>query len=385
MDTRLAVATLAILLLPLAGCLGSGTSSSAGSNESDGSEGLNPEEPGNPTATPHPHDRWRGQEERVLVNRSVQIEGHGHRVGDDAASAELVCQRCSYHAGFGPDPGKIVPPGAGRVVVSASWENDRMVRLAYRAADQASFHGLGAKESPATWSIDVSDSMTDGGHAPASLWGFRLYSCRECTAIGPDDYLEFPVDVTVRVLRAPGPIPEDPPHPEWWDDGPVRQVWSGQGEVGRIGYGHDNWMGIGEESGGFALAGGWVVKLNGSEHDQIPLGADVLTATVNWTNDQPAADTTPPRPWFKWSTAVQTWHIAEPDSTEQGSYRYEIELQPDMTDGVYRQERSRWNFRFGFTGEPTGRDDPVFGGPLTQPYRIDGTWNLTIRVRNLDG
>lgn len=374
-----ALAAATLVLVVLSGCLGAGPAPAGGTGDvpANGTDG--PAIDDHPGDRPHVHDRWGGRSQAAVFDGTVRIQKHNELSPENGLESYLICElSCDYYGSFIPSTGDVVPPGADRVVVQAEWSPDRRVRLAYQAANEHRFTELDRKASGTAWTINTTVQMADDGHARLSLWRFRLYSCQDCLVVPvPSDPFEFDVEVTVTAYRAAGPLPLEPPHPDWWANGTTRTVHEGSDEVHRAGA-DKHWVRPGAPPG-FALGGSWLRYLDREDHGNVAPGSRLLVVRFNWTNDAPGGKDLRPVPWFEWDNTDFDWHRVEPRSASEGAVLFTVPITADMVDGMYAN-KSRWRFRFGFTGEDTGAEDPVFGGSLTGFYLIDGSWDVVITV-----
>lgn len=384
---RLAVC---LLLVPAAaGCLGStGTPADAGGPQK-GDRGSVDDLPGehapgedSPLDRPHVHDRWDGQTRKVLMEDTVHIEKDRRfdRTGNAVNYANCEVD-CKYQTTFTLPDGSIVPPGTERLEVTATWDADTGdnsdVTFGFQPADRDRFRMLDARHSPANWTVPTTVEMADGGHATLSLWRFRMVSCN-CFAVTPPGQTGFAHDVDIRIVahRVNGSLPLEPPHPDWWKDGPVREIYRDNGSAEML------------ETGILTttLSGSLPIDfVNGSEHGLVPPGTTTLVAEFNWTSDGPASGQSSVQPYVEWNQEhTYPFHRWEPDRTEEGHYVYRMRVPEDRTDGMYA-DRSRWLFKWEIRGEDTGLDEPTIGQDITQPTYWEGSWNVRFLALNATG
>lgn len=400
MPSRTALGCVAICLLvaPLAGCIGSGSGDGGGG----GSMGPTNGTPGGdatpdvqaPDAIEHVHDRWDGQEVRTVVDRTVATRATTDVQPTGPAFDTLLCLFiCGSYVEFTPEQGSIVPPGTEEVAFTASWEDGSPPGQEYRVfadylpADAGDYRDLAELEPGTTYTINTTTEMADGGHAKQSLWRFRLFVLQCDTTTPIDSFcstrfstsdLEF--DVTVDAHRVDGPLPEEPPHPDWWADGTARPVGSASGQASTTGAGvyHVN------VSSSAIYISTTYASLNGTEHAPVPPGTKVLTADVTWTNEAATAGAAGVQPFMlHYDSSGVRFQMWQPEEVGEGEARFELPIEPDRTDGMYARERSRWLFFLGFQGsQDTGVDEPFFGSDLTNPYRFEGSYELEITAHN---
>lgn len=371
-----------LLVLAFAGCLASSPSAPTGgsSNETPAQEGPSPVTD-HSGERPHVHDRWGSAERLVLFDDTVQVQDHQDETNTSRSAWEyLNCQfYCNPYASMRLPLDVIVPPGTDHLTITAEWDepdarmdNDSGAMLSYQPANKHFLLDSSWEQPTANWTINTSVEMADDGHARFSLWRFRFYPCRCWTF--PDERWEFDIDVRVVAHRVEGELPLDPPHPDWWGNGTTRPVFSEEGQLREFGYG-ENWVRPTEP--GVGIAGFHLERVNRTSHGGVPPGSQVLTAWMNWTDGNPT-DSAQPVPRIDWSNSDR-WNRWEAASRDAGSYKFVLPLTDAMVDGMYG-ERSRWEFRYGFTGQDANTPDPVFGGSFTRPYYIDGEWSIEVQV-----
>lgn len=388
--TVLACLAIGLLVAPLAGCVGGSAPTSDGGS-SDGTADADDATPGTEAAPgsgdrEHVHDRWDGEEEKVLVDETITTRTRTDVQPDDglaSAARDVAFGPDEVH--FRPEEGEIVPPGTEKVVVSASWPEEqapqatRQAALLYRSADDETMQFTEYRTTPGRWTIDTTLEMADGGHAKASVWKFRLElrtmleSPVFSTAPSTEGGLE--VDVTVVAHRVNGSLPKEAPHPDWYADDPELGIYSGSGSAEALGA----WFYQVGPDGSLYPAGAYV---NGTQHTIIPPSTRLLVAEINWTDGSATPGAVAAEPDLQWNNGrFFEWNRWTPETTEPGRHVYELPLEPGMTDGIY-PGTSRWRFRYGFFGQDTGVDDPAFGSDLLAPYHFDGSWTITIRAYN---
>lgn len=402
-----ATALLTVVVLaavPLAGCVGGGGAGpgaegqgpAAGTGNGSGPTGdggsLNVTDA---DAQAHVHDRWEGAEETALFSGQVSTGSSTDLDPSDDVVTNLVCVVvCGAIAEFGPDEGEIVPPGTDRVEVTAEWSEQDVepavrtdVVLAYRAANMSDYQWLDAREPGATWTVNTTVEMADGGHATLSLWRFRLIATTQGGAEGTVEINlprmaneEMTFDVTVTAHRVDGALPLEPPHPDWWPNGTDARVVLDDGEdVTAAGAGE--WY---ASMDGCLLCRGEAVW-DGSEHGPVPPETRLLVAWVNWTNDAPTADAAGVQPWLVYHDGTgflfQPWDASVRDP---GAWAFVLPVTADRTDGMYAEDQSRWTFVVGFQGTTEVGKEPVVGSSVTSPYAFDGSWSISIQAYRTD-
>lgn len=370
-----------LLLAPLlAGCLGLTPPDNLSSN--DGPLVVDPEaDPIHPGGLPHVHDRWAGASVKVLLDDTVRMKDPMDPTEHSNLWDFINCASfCNVEVDVSLSEGSIVPPGAERVTVEAMWNHSTVrfgetnLLLSYQAANQTELRPLDWQDGPAAWSINTSVEMSDEGHAQYSLWRFRLTAC-ECLSLLGEGW-EFPIDIKITAHRRAGPLPIEPPHPDWWANGTERPVWSDEGTVARFGYGES----YASTDGGIAFGGSYMNTVNREDHSAVPPGTHLMSAWFNWTNDAAGSEVLEPVPWLAWDNTDWDFHLWQPSEVHEGSHEYVLPVTDRMVDGMYG-EQSRWRFRYGFWGDDQSTEDPAFGGPA-DPYTVDGEWSVVIKVYN---
>lgn len=390
---RLLVLAVAALVLPgLAGCIGGigGAGGAEGQPNGSDTNATGQDEHPQPTDQPHVHDRWDGRERRVLMDRSVTTSSP-----DPTDRGEPLLSTAT-RAFFGPNSrvftlpeGEIVPPGTANLTITASWDAQRWPRtevtrtrisMRYMPANVNHYTHLGeASGGQGTWTVETDVPMADGGHATHSLWRFRIVASDRLEeepifsfGTGRTVGGEFEIRVRIVANRTDGPLPLEPPHPDYWADGPVRPIAEASGQGSTVGAGVT----------GVEPTGSASVELEGTDHGIVPPGTRQLAAVVAWNDSSPSDPAARSAPELEWRNSGweldRTW---EPDRTEPGRSVYTMPLQEDDTDGMYAN-RSRWHFEFRIAGEDTGHDEPVFRNALREPWVFDGSWRLRIWAVN---
>lgn len=392
----IAVAACLTILL-VAGCLGEGsglddTAPEASGDDTGGTGDAHPD-----TADrPHVHDRWNGRSRVTVVGRTVSTGTLADLDPRRSVWENAYCVlACPSVIKFAPREGNIVPPGTENVTFTASWNasapprNEILVSASYMAANMTSFEVFASDiDSGSTHQIRTTVPMADGGHAKQSLWRFRL-TVAQCSQdagcfTGRTEVEPFEVEVTVMAHRTNGTLPKEPPHPDWWTDGPARTVATVQGRADRAGAGAYS-ANLSDPLSNPSVSTGYVY-LPGERVEPVPPGTQVLAARVNWTNQAPLSAAAGAEPWLSYrnsggQTFFRNW---EAERVGNGTAVFIKPLQGNQTDGMYSRNRSRWSFLFGFEGErETGLNDPSLPGrSVTSPYHFDGNYTLEIRAFN---
>lgn len=392
---RVGILILVLLTGPmLAGCLGGSTGPSRDpvtDNETsrDRTNGT-VDHPG--SDRPHVHDRWDGETQRTLMDDTVEMEPPLDPLDPFAPAAWLIAPRVA----FGLPDGAVVPPGTERLGIDVTWspeypiapdatgDPDR-VAVEYKATNQARFREAGDIVG-AYGSVNVTNltvAMADPGHAQASSWRFRLVH----PLARPDArVLGTSFHVTITAYRQEGPLPTEPPHPEWWSNGSVVTLYEDSGSREEIGttphWGYAPHAVSLDDPG---LADPDRGRINGTDHTMIPYGTKQLVAKVNWSSSSPLDPVSDPVPYlhYRWRTGYEEqrtrWAAEE---IGDGRAVFVLPVTDEMVDGIYPRERSRWTFQWYFAGQDTGLESPPRGDPVTRPYAFDGDWSIRIAAYN---
>lgn len=385
---------LLVLLAGLAGCLGDGP---APANASDGDDRSLPGN-GHPSRAdrPHVHDRWEGKNRTVVVDRTVRTDNLTDPRSDPVGGSPSCEFPCGDRITVVPHTGRIVPPGTAEVRLIATWDAQDLfverteVSLEYIPANGSGFVEANTRPSGEPWRINTSVAMADDGHAKQSLWVFRLTVSSYVDA--PETRPQVPglltesIEIDLRVVahRTDGELPREPPHPDYWGDGPRRTLITQNGTEDAAG------VALIQATGGHSTTGtavGWdagpEVAMTGDEHGIVPPGTNLLMMNVTWTNDSPAADQAPARPYAEVSNRgpyvdQERW---APDRVGDGEATFTMPIDQDDWDGMYAN-RSRWFFHLVFKGERIGDGIGTPEGDLTGAYHFQGSWRIEIAVFN---
>lgn len=391
-----AVAMLTVALA-LAGCIGgSAPAADDAPNASNATDGAGNATIGDGPVTQirHVHDRWDGEQVKTLLDDTVETDSTTALDPTEPAVEAFQCAlTCGSLVQFTPAEGEIVPPGTERVELTLTWDaspppgHELRVFGSYMSANDTGWRGLPELASGEPVTLNTSVEEADGGHAKESLWRFQVFVavCTQQTegvnlyCLSRLDTDSWSADVTIEAHRVNGTLPPEPPHPDWWADGPSRTVLSVSNSETTAGAGE--WY---ASSDGclFCRGHAW---WSGGDHGAVPPGSKVLVATVNWTNDAPTQGTRADvQPWLM-TNEGRGFQAIHWDADERGesSATFTMPLREDQTDGIYVQNRSRWRFTFGFQGASgTVTEDPVLGTSLSTPYAFDGDWSVEIAAYN---
>lgn len=229
------------LAVPLAGCIGGG-----GSAADDGTGSEDTLDPGNETGgdgpgtsgdRPHVHDRWDGARTfDVISDATVQLQ----IVDPEEPDGLDQCVASSGGGGPGqpcfggeevPTEG-IVPPGSGWVNVTVEFDDGSFDRIdvLYQDPTTTDWEVAGRVASGGTASINITSvQQTDDGHAQLSHWKFAVQSSGnphgdEVPYSGPATPSGDEVTVTAEAIRDSGPLPLEPPHPDYFVDTSIHRV-----------------------------------------------------------------------------------------------------------------------------------------------------------------
>lgn len=323
----------------------------------------------------HVHDFWGGRTELPLMEDAVAIRAVDVRPNETSAEALQIheCQRgepvCVGQVTFGlPEPAsdddvRIVPPGTERVEVTVEWSDPTItgVNVSYQTAARQFFRSAGSAESGETVVVAHPEMdrlplrWTDDGHASVSRWMFRL------TAEGGDAPVAVAngtVDVTVQAFRMDGPLPKEPPHPDWYnatstyDLVQFNESVSNSVQVGPFRTGRTSWTLHPE--------------------NPVPPGTSFVYATVEVDNESPLQDVAPQEARLLYQIGwAGDWREAETAEAEDGEFVFRVPVSPRMADSTYSCGSSVWRFRLEVSPEDLPVDGPD-GEPLDGVSHFQG-------------
>lgn len=236
-----ALAVLLTLAVALAGCVGGGGSASDG----DGTTTDDEEQTTNGNTTTgdgddraHVHDRWDGAETMsVIGGQTVTLSV----VDPEETDGTDSCVNSGDSACFGGEevpPDGIVAPGTGWVNVTVEFPEDEFDRIEvlYQDAFTSRWSTAGqVGSSGGTASVQIQDvRQTDDGHAEVSRWRFAVQARGNPNGLpyeGPASPSGGDVTVTAEAIRASGPLPLEPPHPDYFVNTTVHRVSYIEGSV----------------------------------------------------------------------------------------------------------------------------------------------------------
>lgn len=397
MDPRAAALALVLVVPSAAGCLaGSGTPQANAT--SNGSPKAGPDQavgaPG-PDDGDHVHDLWKGRRTVQVFDDDVEVRawradaaGNGtlaDRVGPRYCDGDAVLSSCIGRATFRPpastdgDRPNVVPPGTGTVRAEVSWEDASITGVRLRAVVQNGLEvDVGTLTEPGTVEVaapDIADNWThfpvhwtDDGHARRSSWIFVLTAAGNGTAPLSPAVADGTVHVTVRADRAPGPLPIEPPHPDWWNGTETYQI--AQAQQGTSGEVQVWWA---------SFNGVWI-----HVHPSLPVppGTEAIHVRVRLDDTGPTQGQGIGEADVRVLYALHGWQttgFAEVVGRDNGTVLYRIPVQDRMTDSVYACDgsQSSWSFRAETTPRTAPADDPVLGEPVGA-HAFEGRVNVTV-------
>lgn len=167
---------------------------------------TSPGDYGNGTAGAHLHDYWGGSDRRPVVDADGVATGPGFASGDEVVLAT-----------FRPEPGAVVPQGAGAVEVTWSWQTDALdtfsrPQLWLKTAATSATQWVADIENGVTVNVTSTNSDNDLPHQRLSAWIFELRA-----ANGDLGWVRFKGAVALEVQAVRGlDIPLYPGHPDAW-------------------------------------------------------------------------------------------------------------------------------------------------------------------------
>lgn len=279
-----------------------------------------------PSMGEHLHDYWGGK--------------HTLRVVDDVIPSGVTWFATTpiSVATIRPEPGTVVPQGAGWVNITVSWVEDNSQVLPNRyeqpelwvksAADNELVLRAEATDNPFTLAMPIGDAMADLPHQVLSGWQFDLYMLGTASTPG-ERWLQFSGEVTFTVTTDhTRNITLYPGHPDRWDGTTEIPLFSGGGSMSYTGDPTTNQ---------WSCFNGCPIVHTPEDGVVVPWDADHVTVVIEQTNNPPfrmglkfhGADT------FEY-TAPQ----ASPDSMTSHTYVIPVGA---TGDGPYARQ-SQWEF-----------------------------------------
>ncbi len=224
-----------VLLLLLAGCLGSSTdgpdlSPQTATEETDGPEDARPEDQASGNASylqnsdyrqAHIHNYWQGADRKVLMDEVLSTDTEGNLA--TTVFSPLTEGQARTSVGTLPftlPNGSIVPEGAGQLIVqvdaTSSLDNGQLL-LEHKAADRATYQETDPQGAQAEWVLELSPEMADLPHAKSTRWGFRL------EASGPGAVLDGDVAITITAVKV-FDLTAWPSHADFWSNGEIDEL-----------------------------------------------------------------------------------------------------------------------------------------------------------------
>lgn len=391
-------ALIAVALVVLTGCIGAtpeGPNASPTADDDPSEGNVTPDHAG---AAPHVHDLWQGATTRELVNDTYDLiavdrdpEGDGpvgEQVRPNACRAGYL-STCLGSVSFmppGPDGDHryVVPPGTGALEVTISWDSPTItgVFLQYRPAydddhiwDTGAFETSGQTRTIAAPDVNTTWTQfpltwTDDGHAQLSRWRFRAHAYTDGESIA---FSEGAIQVSIRVLRGDGPLPAEPPHPDWYGDRDryllAAATQNVDGALAAPGDSEEVRKSIFGTSPGLDLL------------SPVPPGTKEVLVVVNYTNESPFADSGLLTSDFEFYWNAGPWLREEaPDERTDRQAIFRVPVTEAMTDSIYtcNATKSVWSVSLGLHGDSTPKEDPVVGWGLPQPMYYEGRFDVRV-------
>lgn len=240
---RATVALVVVLALAvgLAGCVGGSGGASGSDGDPAGTDGNETTTDGDPATgdgddRAHVHDRWDGASKMAVIDSTTVtlsiVDPEEPDGTDGCIDADGAC-----FGGEEVPPTGIVPPGTGWVNVTVEYPEDEFesIEVLYQDALTSSWSTAGQVASGGTASIKIQDvRQTDDGHAKVSRWRFAVQAQGNPNGLpydGPATPQGGDVTVSAEAVRGPGPLPLEPPHPEYFVNTTVHRVSYIEGQV----------------------------------------------------------------------------------------------------------------------------------------------------------
>lgn len=391
---------LAVLMLSLpllAGCLGIDPATLGENQSNQSSDGSNPTEnlpPGSdPANQSHVHDLWDGDRRRPLIDGSYGLQAIGgeeeglySEVGPASCDAGVIsnCYGVVTIRPPAPEDGQrfVVPPGTGSIEVSVDWSTPTIQGVEIEAvpAFERRWLDLGVIESSGgTVVFNASDAVegrdqfplewTDDGHAPLSRWMFEI------DAHGPTEWVHFgngSIDVSVDVVRGPGPLPREPPHPPWYEGTSVYRVAEARTDARNP---VDDFEGFMNTTGSYVPAEMEHPVPPGTEKVVVSVRADIGRTLPDHLDDASVS--------IRWSSGPYYGWLGPHDLERR--INFTLPVRATMTDSVYTSNVSNSTWSFGAYVHGSTYTDPIFGGRDELPTYWEGELKATVLATNQAG
>lgn len=397
---------LLLVAVALAGCLGGESGpvdapDDASSGDDPASTAGNGTDPGDDATdeaggTDHVHDLWKDRSTIDLVDGQVNLSAAradptgddpvAERVEPDSCDPDVTVSRCLGRATVRPPAAdddsrpNVVAPGTGTIRADVSWEAEAItgVEVAFVAGDGTE-QTVGTLDEPGTVSLPASDvrenwthfplHWTDDGHAVRSSWVFVVTAAGAADA--PDaapQVAHGTVQLDVDAERAPGPLPDEPPHPDWYAGNATYLVGQREDETSRE---IEVWQ-----------TGTATLHVRIFPEFPVPPGTSAVLAAAKITDRTAGPDGTPlaPNVTVRYSLLAGE-ESGTADVVERTDERivFRIPVQPRMTDSLYActGAHSSWRFAAETAHGTAPAQDPVVGEPVGA-HVFDGRVNVTV-------
>lgn len=232
-SSRFRAAVVLWLIVPMAGC------TSPSDSPAPGDEGIVVvDSPFNRTlagdARPHLHDYWGGRHTLTIADVDIAAGGYVWLGGTPISVAT-----------HRPEPGKVVPQGAGWVNVTVGWDDEDAGRVppnqytnpqlfVKSASDNGVVLRANLTSNPQTVSIPIGAAQADLPHQVLSAWQFDLFLSPSVTGAGGVGQPMAAFTGTTHFLVTADhtlDIPLYPGHPDQWQNRTDILLTKGGGEL----------------------------------------------------------------------------------------------------------------------------------------------------------
>lgn len=397
--TLVALVGLALVAVPLAGCIGGGGSSTDDGPVDDeitnDTENKTPKDAWNGTievqnttefqenSTIHTHDYWGDRKHLMLINGATKTVDLSSQASEEA---DFYPPSVVFDIEPKPDEPHFVFPGTGKMDITLEYSGTSggqgtvptlNPQLCFGSPLTTSSLGSASycqdaiydnnyhtfTESGETWTItrDLENregesylgvNGTDPPHSPKSNWRFEVLPCRYIHSDGPvtpnactaDASVDF--TLTVEIERGEESLPVNPPHFKYFGDDDTFHLvtWSDTGTVGQAGSVVTNPQG---EDPTWVLDGALLEANDDSEETPpvVPPRTSKLQIDVNWSSQGSMT------PVVKFKHASDPWSNAWRDTGCEGEGSCTIPVEDAWTDSPYAY-RTQWVFAVFLEGTP---------------------------------
>lgn len=346
------LATVALLAVPFAGCLGEdapaaegAAAQSLGAQPVGAMNGTVDDGPGEMAADlghqPHIHDYWKGRERVTLMDEEIEVS-----VFDGFAFTFYNTVRGTPGVGGAfvemPD-GAIVYEGTGQLEFTASWTDATVtgMGLSHRSPADPQFGDAQPLSQGKALVIPVAPEMCDMPHEKDSRWAFLLLPGQAGQA------MVGKVHVKIDIVRMRD-IGEFPGHPELFGGAHTLTLFSGAATSRSENYA--------TQSVGF-LTGGEPEESGVASQKVVPMETRTMTANVTIKSTASSlGEVSDVRLLYKPADSAQRYSMAQEllADAEAGIYQFAWPVKMRQTDSPYA-ETSQWRFDLYIATDPTGQ------------------------------